>query len=201
MQKSAYEMRISDWSSDVCSSDLPHREQNRKRLPDRIIQPCVANLFQIDGIGLAENVAAFLTHFARNANSKPWPRKGMPTDKDVRQAQFTAQLTHLILEQFAQRFNQLHVHAVGKAANIMMALDRYRWPAGKADAFNDIWVKSALCQEIGSPDLACFFFEHINEGPADELSLGFGISDALEPVEEQSFRVYMNKGDIIGAPE
>src|SRR3546814_3385065 len=93
----------------------------------------------------------------------------MPTDKDVRQAQFTAQLTHLILEQFAQRFNQLHVHAVGKAANIMMALDRYRWPAGKADAFNDIWVKSALCQEIGSPDLACFFFEHINEGPADEL--------------------------------
>src|SRR3546814_5156627 len=117
MQKSAYEMRISDWSSDVCSSDLPHREQNRKRLPDRIIQPCVANLFQIDGIGLAENVAAFLTHFARNANSKPWPRKGMPTDKDVRQAQFTAQLTHLILEQFAQRFNQLHVHAVGKAAN------------------------------------------------------------------------------------
>src|SRR3546814_9114739 len=106
-------MRISDWSADVCSSDL------------------------------AENVAAFLTHFARNANSKPWPRKGMPTDKDVRQAQFTAQLTHLILEQFAQRFNQLHVHAVGKAANIMMALDRYRWPAGKADAFNYIWVKSA----------------------------------------------------------
>src|SRR3546814_1517312 len=78
-----------------------------------------------------------LTHFARNAKSKPWPRKGMPTDKDVRQAQFTAQLTHLILEQFAQRFNQLHVHAVGKAANIMMALDRYRWPAGKADAFNE----------------------------------------------------------------
>src|SRR3546814_20162656 len=103
----------------------------------------------------------------------------MPTDKDVRQAQFTAQLTHLILEQFAQRFNQLHVHAVGKAANIMMALDRYRWPAGKADAFNDIWVKSALCQEIGSPDLAFFFFEHFNEGPDDELSLGFGIIAAL----------------------
>src|SRR3546814_17850364 len=25
-QKTAYEMRISDWSSDVCSSDLPHEE-------------------------------------------------------------------------------------------------------------------------------------------------------------------------------
>src|SRR3546814_20403511 len=29
-QKTAYEMRISDWSSDVCSSDLaPHRVQGR----------------------------------------------------------------------------------------------------------------------------------------------------------------------------
>src|SRR3546814_7261977 len=26
-QKTAYEMRISDWSSDVCSSDLPHSLQ------------------------------------------------------------------------------------------------------------------------------------------------------------------------------
>src|SRR3546814_6194678 len=25
-QKTAYEMRISDWSSDVCSSDLQHRQ-------------------------------------------------------------------------------------------------------------------------------------------------------------------------------
>src|SRR3546814_12755555 len=31
-QKTAYEMRISDWSSDVCSSDLPH---DRGRVPHR----------------------------------------------------------------------------------------------------------------------------------------------------------------------
>src|SRR3546814_2405472 len=28
-QKTAYEMRISDWSSDVCSSDLPSLEQSQ----------------------------------------------------------------------------------------------------------------------------------------------------------------------------
>src|SRR3546814_10746407 len=39
-QKTAYEMRISDWSSDVCSSDLRHAafalhrlHQDRRRLP------------------------------------------------------------------------------------------------------------------------------------------------------------------------
>src|SRR3546814_1499676 len=31
-QKTAYEMRISDWSSDVCSSDLPHPHRNRGAL-------------------------------------------------------------------------------------------------------------------------------------------------------------------------
>src|SRR3546814_8828357 len=34
-QKTAYEMRISDWSSDVCSSDLVHAETSVfVRLPD-----------------------------------------------------------------------------------------------------------------------------------------------------------------------
>src|SRR3546814_2126406 len=30
-QKTAYEMRISDWSSDVCSSDLPHGGRGSRR--------------------------------------------------------------------------------------------------------------------------------------------------------------------------
>src|SRR3546814_7940659 len=34
-QKTAYEIRISDWSSDVCSSDLPDRTA-RKQFPDRM---------------------------------------------------------------------------------------------------------------------------------------------------------------------
>src|SRR3546814_7620836 len=34
-QKTAYEMRISDWSSDVCSSDLPERAGQ----PDRWFRP------------------------------------------------------------------------------------------------------------------------------------------------------------------
>src|SRR3546814_3334154 len=34
-QKTAYEMRISDWSSDVCSSDLPRSPRNRVDDPRR----------------------------------------------------------------------------------------------------------------------------------------------------------------------
>src|SRR3546814_7092965 len=35
-QKTAYEMRISDWSSDVCSSDLPRRCADRDIAPRRL---------------------------------------------------------------------------------------------------------------------------------------------------------------------
>src|SRR3546814_9996812 len=38
-QKTAYEMRISDWSSDVCSSDLVKRFTRLRRL-DQIPDPC-----------------------------------------------------------------------------------------------------------------------------------------------------------------
>src|SRR3546814_3671372 len=34
-QKTAYEMRISDWSSDVCSSDLEHEPENESETNDR----------------------------------------------------------------------------------------------------------------------------------------------------------------------
>src|SRR3546814_2634137 len=34
-QKTAYEVRISDWSSDVCSSDLPRAGAARSGRPDR----------------------------------------------------------------------------------------------------------------------------------------------------------------------
>src|SRR3546814_7569838 len=35
-QKTAYEMRISDWSSDVCSSDLPGADPDQPRISPRL---------------------------------------------------------------------------------------------------------------------------------------------------------------------
>src|SRR3546814_4974124 len=50
-QKTAYEMRISDWSSDVCSSDLiVHVEGNRSVLMQVLKNGTVSTLAIIDGI-------------------------------------------------------------------------------------------------------------------------------------------------------
>src|SRR3546814_8961207 len=56
-QKTAYEMRISDWSSDVCSSDLAHA----------IALQCVAVVFMVPlGIGQAAVVRVGLAAGARD---------------------------------------------------------------------------------------------------------------------------------------
>src|SRR3546814_1141992 len=48
-QKTAYEMRISDWSSDVCSSDLPEHQQNDADLGELHRQPRVGDEARREG--------------------------------------------------------------------------------------------------------------------------------------------------------
>src|SRR3546814_10453983 len=48
-QKTAYEMRMSDWSSDVCSSDLRVEAQERQALLMREMNHRIKNLFALTG--------------------------------------------------------------------------------------------------------------------------------------------------------
>src|SRR3546814_3697623 len=54
-QKTAYEMRISDWSSDVCSSDLYIYEPDAKSVIDDLLQRYVEGLLYQ---AVAENMAS-----------------------------------------------------------------------------------------------------------------------------------------------
>src|SRR3546814_7068770 len=95
-QKTAYEMRISDWSSDVCSSDLPsasrayggNRPPDRRRrqiwrqdrLPDRHDQPQAAS---------AQPPAAHRPSRRRRARyfgAGPRPFRGQPRRAGLRSA-------------------------------------------------------------------------------------------------------------------
>jgi hypothetical protein len=63
-----------------------------------------------------------------------WRGRGPGTDggrRSFRQAEFAAERAHLVLEQFAQRLDELHVHALGQAADIVVRLDRHRRAAGE----------------------------------------------------------------------
>src|SRR3546814_3408080 len=66
-QKTAYEMRISDWSSDVCSSDLAivfwGEDKVRRRMSWGELRAAVARLaaaLKADGVGPGDRVAAYM---------------------------------------------------------------------------------------------------------------------------------------------
>src|SRR3546814_16873377 len=50
-QKTAYELRISDWSSDVCSSDLPNQAQPTRNRGFRLPITARVSPLKFDGVG------------------------------------------------------------------------------------------------------------------------------------------------------
>src|SRR3546814_20498612 len=78
-------MRISDWSSDVCSSDLAPTQMNERRLLERI-----ANLDANDGGGQTSRaevlVTSILDHLHRILNTR---QGSVPVDQDFGVPDFT----------------------------------------------------------------------------------------------------------------
>src|SRR3546814_2578479 len=67
-QKTAYEMRISDWSSDVCSSDLPGVSQLALR-PGKSSSPSLGGKRRAGDRGRSQ--ARFRQHVGRKADGAP----------------------------------------------------------------------------------------------------------------------------------
>src|SRR3546814_4184566 len=71
-QKTAYEMRISDWSSDVCSSDLAGREIGEQQL--HVAHAHVVAVDRVVGAFLALDLAGDLEHFLLVESRRRRPR-------------------------------------------------------------------------------------------------------------------------------
>ena len=54
--------------------------------------------------------------------ARPGPGNGWRPTKLSRQAELAAERAHFVLEQLAQRLDQLHVHALRQAADIVVHL-------------------------------------------------------------------------------
>ncbi len=104
----------------------------------------------------------------------------MAIDHLARQPEFDADAPHLVLEQFAQRLDQLEAHALGQAADVVVRLDHMRLAGLAAGRLDDVRIDRALRQPADALELRRFLVEYLDEQPADDLALGFGIGDAFE---------------------
>ena len=92
---------------------------------------------------------------------------------------------HLVLEQVAQRLDQLEVHVLGQAAHVVVALDV---GGGLRAGLDHVGVQRALHEEPRARVLARDLLEHADELLADRLALGLGVGDARELREEPVLR-------------
>ena len=100
-----------------------------------------------------------------------------------------------------KRLDQLHVHARGQTADIVVRLDRHRRAAGERHALDHVGIERALRQKFGAADLLRLGIEHVDEQASDGLALEFGIGDAGEFAEELLRRIHMHQRNVVVVPE
>ena len=77
---------------------------------------------------------------------RPGPGERLAPDDALGHAELEADLAHLVLEQRAQRLDQLELQVVGQAADVVVRLDVGR--AGAAAGLDDVGVERALDEEL-----------------------------------------------------
>jgi hypothetical protein len=83
--------------------------------------------------------------------ARPGPGKGWRQSISPGQAQGLAGGAHLVLEELAQRLDELELHALGQAAHVVVALDD-RARALERHALDHVGVERAL-HEVASPSI------------------------------------------------
>ena len=82
---------------------------------------------------------------------RPGPGERLAPHDLLGQAQLLADLAHLVLEQRPQRLDELEVHVLGQAADVVVRLDRGRLAAVAAAGLDDVGVQRALHEEAWRP--------------------------------------------------
>src|SRR5690606_7328358 len=122
--------------------------------------------------------------------------EGLAPDDLARQTAGFADGADLVLEKFAQRFEELHLHALGQAADVVVALDQGGRVVADGHALDHVGIERALGEVVGVTDGLEGFFEHFDEGVADDLALFLGVGDALETAQEELRRVNDTQIDL-----
>ncbi len=119
----------------------------------------------------------------RMRTARPGPGEGLALQDFFGHAQVAADFADFVFEQFFERLDQLELHLLGQAADVVMRLDDLRRAAHGA-RFDHVGIKRALHQPFDFAffflDAMGFFVEDGDEFVADDFALCFGIGHAGE---------------------
>ncbi len=117
-----------------------------------------------------KQIEAVAREGAENPDREARSWKRLPDEELAIEAEVSAHGSHFVLEKLAQRLDQREAHALGQAANVMMALDHRRRPAD-GDRLDHVRIQGPLCQIVEAPELVRLGLEDIDKRRADDLAL------------------------------
>ena len=176
-------------------ADASHVRERGEVLTECLVDAGSGDLFAIDSIGLLHNLDLLRCDLADDADAKAGAGERLAIDEMLGDAKLAASLSHLVLEQEAQRLDDLlEVDAVGQAADIVVALD----DGGLAEtALNDIGIDRPLHEEIDLADLLRFGFKDTDEFFADNLALLLRFCHSLEFFIETLLGIDADKVQVV----
>ena len=137
------------------------------------------DLFAKNFIALAHDAHLFRRQLADHADSKARTREGLAVNEALGKAERESELSHLILEQHAQRFDKTgEAQFSRQTAHVVMALDDSA--ALDAAALDHIGIDRALGKMIALTQLRGGVLEYLHKFPADDFSLLFRLGHAFE---------------------
>jgi hypothetical protein len=135
-------------------ADRLDRQEDGEGLAGLLVPAGGTQLVDEDGVGAAQQVGELGLHLAEDAHAQAGAGEGVAVDHVMRQAEGDAEFAHFVLEQFAQRFEQLEIELLGQAADVVVALDGVRLLGLRAGGFDHVGVDRALRQPPGVASLA-----------------------------------------------
>src|SRR5690606_29980084 len=93
-------------------------------------------------------------------------------------------LAHLVLEEIAQRLDELELHPLRKPADVVVRLDELGLARRRAGRLDHVRIDRALREPLDAFEPMRLLLEHLDEEPPDDLALRLRILDALQRIEE-----------------
>ena len=136
--------------------------QHAEGLPQLPVQPGLADLVLEDRVGLAQDLEPLARRLAADdPDRQARPRERLAPDEPLGQAELGADRPDLVLEQRAQRLDQLELEVIGQPADVVVGLDRGR--AGAAAGLDHVGVQGPLDEELDVVELRGLLLEHPDE--------------------------------------